>query len=144
MLSSLRERMRAVHRDGEFQTLSFCSDCGVPFLASTLDQGTFLFLTGTLTSRKTPTEVNFWGHAKYLYETLREQRVRYCKMLLYCYPYYVVSYRFFKKKNVKIFHTMCVVSIALHFLQKPPYVEKKPYTHPANDRKGLFAGFLEH
>lgn len=65
-------------------------------------------------------------------------------MLLYCYPYYVVSYRFFKK-NVKFFHTMCVVSIALHFLQKPPYIKKKkPYTYPANDRKGLFAGFLEH
>lgn len=45
-------------------------------------------------------------------------------MLLYCYPYYVVSYRFFKK-NVKFFHTMCVVSIALHFLQKPPYIKKK-------------------
>lgn len=43
-------------------------------------------------------------------------------MLLYCYPYYVVSYRFFKK-NVKFFHTMCVVSIALHFLQKPPYIK---------------------
>lgn len=45
-------------------------------------------------------------------------------MLLYCYPYYVVSYRFFKK-NVKFFHTMCVVSIALHFLQKPPYINKE-------------------
>lgn len=54
-------------------------------------------------------------------------------MLLYCYPYYVVSYRFFKK-NVKFFHTMCVVSIALHFLQKPPYI-KKPYSYPARDRK---------
>lgn len=94
------------------------------FLASTLDQGTFQFFTGTLKSRKTPTEVNFWGHAKYLYKTLRKQRVKYCKMLLYCYPYYVVSYRFFKK-NVKFFHTMCVVSIALHFLQKPPYIKKE-------------------
>lgn len=94
------------------------------FLASTLDQGTFRFFTGTLKSRRTPTEVSFWGHAKYLYKTLREQRVKYCKMLLYCYPYYVVSYRFFKK-NVKFFHTMCVVSIALHFLQKPPYIKKE-------------------
>lgn len=48
-------------------------------------------------------------------------------MLLYCYPYYVVSYRFFKK-NVKFFHTMCVVSIALHFLQKPPYIKKRSLT----------------
>lgn len=37
----------------------------------------------------------------------------------------------FFKKNVKFFHTMCVVSIALHFLQKPPYL--KPYSYPADD-----------
>lgn len=116
MLSSLRERMRAVRRDGRFQTLSFCNDYGVPFLASTLDQGTFLFVTGTLTSRKTPTEVNFWGHAKYLYKTLREQRVKYCKMLLYCYPYYVVSYRFFKKKCEIFPHYVC----CFHSSSLPP------------------------
>lgn len=50
----------------------------------------------------------------------------------------------FFKKNVKFFHTMCVVSIALHFLQKPPYLKKiKPYSYPADDRKSSFAGHFK-
>ncbi|KAI1240404.1 hypothetical protein IHE44_0008826 [Lamprotornis superbus] len=39
----------------------------------------------------------------------------------------------FFKKNVKFFHTISLLTL-----------KKKPYTYPANDRKGLFAGFLEH
>lgn len=57
MLSSLREyALSAIVTD--FKSCFFCNDCGVPFLASTLDQGASLILHRDLKKQEIPTEVN--------------------------------------------------------------------------------------
>lgn len=150
MLSSLREKQQQQQQKNTTTTtpprrlfcgcrlvdfkhfVFFSAMMAMEFLASASDQGDVPVLHRDPEKKQENNQPKStsWGHAKkYLYETLKKtKRVKYCKMLLYCYPYYVVSYRFFKK-NVKFFHTMCVVSIALHFLQKPPYIKKKEALH---------------
>lgn len=63
MLSSLREyALSAMVTD--FKSCFFCNDCGVLFLASTLDQGASLILHRDSQKAGNTNRSQFGGHAK--------------------------------------------------------------------------------